>query len=95
MWRTKTMKHDEIVGWGCSGVSAILTVTQANDLFQLIQIILTCVAVLVSLSYTIWKWYKNAKKDGKIEQHEVDELFDDINKVIQYKEDDENDRDQG
>lgn len=93
MLRRKTMKYDEIVGWVGSGISAILTVTQTNEIFQLIQIILTSIAVLVSIAYTIWKWYKNAKKDGKITSNEVDELFDDINKVIQYKEDEENDKD--
>ena len=93
MLRRKTMKHDEIVGWIGSGISTILTVAQTNEIFQLIQIILTSIAVLVSLGYTIWKWWKNAKKDGKIEQDEVDELFEDINKVIQYKEDEENDKD--
>lgn len=86
------MKHDEVVGWVGSGVSTICTVAQTNEVFQLVQIILTSVAVLVSLAYTIWKWYKNSKKDGKIEEHEVDELFDDINKVIQYKEEEEDDR---
>lgn len=93
MLRRKTMKNDEIVGWIGSGISTVLTVAQTNEVFQLIQIILTSIAVLVSLAYTIWKWYKRAKKDGKIEQDEVDELFDDINKVIQYKEDEENDKD--
>lgn len=87
------MKHDEIVGWVGSGISTILTVAQTNEIFQLIQIILTSIAVLVSFAYTIWKWYKNAKKDGKITSNEIDELFDDINKVIQYKEDEENDKD--
>lgn len=87
------MKHDEIVGWIGSGISTILTVAQTNEIFQLIQIILTSIAVLVSLAYTIWKWYRNAKKDGKITSNEVDELFDDINKVIQYKEEEENDKD--
>ena len=93
MLRRTTMKHDEIIGWLGSGISTILTISQTNEVFQLIQIILTSVAVLVSLAYTIWKWLKNAKKDGKITSNEVDELFDDINKVIQYKEDEENDKD--
>ena len=87
------MKRDEIVGWVGSGISTILTISQTNEVFQLIQIILTSIAVLVSIAYTIWKWRKNAKKDGKITSDEVDELFDDINKVIQYKEDEENDKD--
>lgn len=87
------MKRDEIVGWVGSGISTILTISQTNEVFQLIQIILTSIAVLVSIAYTIWKWRKNAKKDGKITSDEVDDLFDDINKVIQYKEDEENDKD--
>ena len=87
------MKHDEVIGWVGSGISTILTISQTNEVFQLIQIILTSIAVLVSIAYTIWKWRKNAKKDGKITSDEVDELFEDINKVIQYKEDEENDKD--
>lgn len=87
------MKRDEIVGWVGSGISTVLTISQTNEVFQLIQIILTSIAVLVSIAYTIWKWRKNAKKDGKITSDEVDDLFEDINKVIQYKEDEENDKD--
>ena len=93
MLRRKTMKRDEIVGWVGSGISTVLTISQTNEVFQLIQIILTSIAVLVSIAYTIWKWRKNAKKDGKITSDEVDDLFEDINKVIQYKEDEENDKD--
>lgn len=87
------MKHDELVGWGCNAVSTIATIAQTDEMFRLIQIILTCIGVLVSLAYTIWKWYRTAKKDGKITKDEVDELFDDINRTIEIKEEEEDDRD--
>lgn len=71
-------KHDELIGWGGSVFGGISTVLQANELFQLIQAILSILVLLVTLGYTIWKWYKKAKKDGKITEEEYDELVDNL-----------------
>ena len=78
------MKHDEIVGFVGSGISTYLTITQTNEVFQLIQLILSILAFLVTILFTIWKWYKNAKKDGKITIDEVEELFDNLEDNIKY-----------
>ena len=86
------MKHDEIVGFGGSIFGTIMTIIQANEILQIIQAILTVIGLLVTLSYTIWKWYKKAKADGKIEEKEIDELIDEIDKVTK-KEEDKSDRD--
>ena len=86
------MKHDEIVGFGGSIFGTIMTIIQANEILQIIQAILTVIGLLVTLSYTIWKWYKKAKADGKIEENEIDELIDEIDKVTK-KEEDKSDRD--
>lgn len=85
-------KHDEIVGYIGSVFGGVMTVTQTNEIFQIIQAILTIVGLLITIAYTIWKWYKKASKDGKITVDEVDELFDELNKVKEESIDDKNRR---
>ena len=85
------MKHDEIVGFVGSGISTALTITQTNEVFQLIQLILSILAFLVTICFTIWKWHKKAKEDGKITIDEVEELFDNLeNNIEDYKEENKN-----
>lgn len=55
------MKHDEIVGFTGSGISTVLTITQTNEVFQTVQLIFSILAFLVTIAYTVWKWYKKAK----------------------------------
>lgn len=86
------MKHDEIVGFGGTAFGTIMTAIQANEVLQIIQAILTVIGLLITISYTIWKWYRKAKEDGKIEPQEVDELMEDLNKLNTKKEDDKSDR---
>lgn len=52
----------------------ILTIIQSNELFQLISLILTCLATVISIAYTFYIWYKKAKEDGKITKEEIEEL---------------------
>lgn len=74
------MTKDGIVFGSIGAVEAVVTVSQTNEVFQTIQIIISALAGAVALAYTIWRWYKNAKKDGKITNDEVDDLFDQITK---------------
>lgn len=83
-------KHDEIVGYIGSVFGGVMTATQTNEIFQIIQAILTIVGLLITIAYTIWKWFKNASKDGKITIDEVDELFDELGKVKEESIDDKN-----
>lgn len=64
--------------WGTVGFDTALTITQTNEVFRLIQIILTCITAFVGLCYTIWKWYKKSKKDGKITKDELSELVENL-----------------
>ena len=80
------MTKDGIVFGSIGAVEAVVTVSQTNEVFQTIQIIISALAGAVALAYTIWRWYKNAKKDGKITEDEVDDLF----KQVAKKEDSEN-----
>lgn len=84
------MKHDEIVGFGGTLFGTIMTAIQANEVLQIIQAILTVIGLLITIAYTIWKWYKKAKEDGKITDEEVDELMDDLKKVKEDKIDGDN-----
>ena len=79
------MKSDHIMFATSLSIQTVCGITQTNELFQLIQIIIGCISGAVVLAYTIWRWYKNAKKDGKITEDEVDDLF----KQITKKEDSE------
>lgn len=80
------MKHDELVGYGGSVFGGVMTAVQANETLQIIQGILSIIVLLITLAYTIWKWYRKASEDGKITVEEVDELFDDVNNKINNKE---------
>lgn len=90
MWRISTMKHDEIVGFVGSAFGTVMTAIQANEVLQIVQAILTVIGLLITIAYTIWKWYKKAKADGKITEDEVDELMDDLNKIKEDKDDGNN-----
>jgi len=74
------MTKDGIVFGSIGAVETVVTVSQTNEVFQTIQIIISALAGAVALAYTIWRWYKNAKKDGKISEDEVDDLFEQITK---------------
>ena len=67
-------------------VSAIaLAIAQNEALLKYIQLGLGIVATLLSLAFTIWKWWKKAKEDGKIKKEEVDDLIDKLNDDIDDK----------
>lgn len=74
------MTKDGIVFGSIGALETVVTISQTNEVFQTIQIIISALAGAVALAYTIWRWYKNAKKDGKITEDEVDDLFDQITK---------------
>ena len=74
-------------------IETILAVSQANETLQTIQIILSIITFVVTICYTIWRWYKKATSDdskgGKnITKDEIDELVEDVKKEV-----DKNDRD--
>ena len=74
------MEKDGLVFGSIAVLETMVTVSQTNEVFQTIQIIISALAGAVALAYTIWRWYRNAKKDGKITEDEVDDLFEQITK---------------
>lgn len=58
-----------------SAVTAMfLTAGITLEAVQIIYYILAGLAIVFSLSFTIWKWYKVAKADGKITVEEIEDL---------------------
>ena len=76
------MRNDNGI-YGLNIFSAILTAIQTEHVFQIISLVLTCLATTLSILFTIWKWWKKAKADGKITDEEVDELMNEINKDLE------------
>lgn len=90
------MKNNSNLGIISTTLSAVFTALQTNELFQIIQLILTCVSVLITILYSLWSWYKKAKADGKITIDEIDEPIqilkdgnDSLNKLIDKENEDD------
>ena len=93
------MKTDWIVIGSSAMIQTICGITQTNEVFQRIQIIVGIISgVMAGLYYCskflikLIKWLKKAKQDGKITMEELDEL-DDIVDTIKPKEEIDNDND--
>lgn len=72
------MNHQK-TSLACNGVALFFTAIQDNQTLQLVSFILTMASIIVSLSFTLWKWVKEAKKDGNITPNEIMEGADIIN----------------
>ena len=74
------MNNNNYVGESiCGAVMAIATVLQTNELLQNIQIVICIIAGILGIILTLWKlikMYQIAKKDGKIDEEEKQELID-------------------
>lgn len=68
------MKNELIGGSIGTGISAIGTAMQTNELLQTISLVITIIGGLITfIIMPVINWYQNAKKDGKITKEEVDE----------------------
>ena len=80
--------QEKITGAGATILSWATTLTQANEVFRMIQLILSILcSVLVIITTIIIPWYKKAKKDGKITANEVEDLVNQIEDSINKGED--------
>ena len=57
--------------WIGTGISAVLTIVQTNEVFQIISLVLTILTTLLTFIFTIYKWIKMSKEDGKIDENEI------------------------
>lgn len=67
---------DNIISWGGNGLMYVLAAVQANQIFQWVQLGLSIAMTIVLMVYRIWKWYKEAKADGRITEEEIKEAID-------------------
>ena len=92
------MKIKENLGYVCTGVSAILTALQDNAIYQVVNMILVILSLLINIIYTIYKWYRQASQDGKIDIDEVGDLLDGVkneldNNPLTKKEEEKHEKD--
>ena len=61
-------------------VAGVATALQTDEYLRIISFALTCISVTLSLAFTVYKWYKASKADGRITTDELDELVDELEK---------------
>ena len=85
--------NKEIIGSATgTALSLIGTTTQTQEVLQYISLGITIIGGILTIIMSILAWYKNAKKDGKITQDEIEDIIqktqdhlDDINDNINKK----------
>jgi cadmium resistance protein CadD (predicted permease) len=80
------MKPEFVGSSICTAVSATTTAIQPNAVLQYISIAITIISGLISIMLGLRAWWKDAKKDGKIDKEEVEDaikiLSDGVNVII-------------
>ena len=79
------MINKELIG-GTAGtiLSATGTALQPNEVLQTISLIITIVGAIISMIIIpLLTWWKNAKKDGKIDKEEIKEGIDTLQEGIE------------
>lgn len=84
----KIMKNNPIPE-GVNALTYIFAVAQTNEIFQIIELIISILTSVVLISFRLWKWYKEAKSDGKITKDEIQEAIN----IIQH--DDKDNKNKG
>ena len=66
------MKNDFICSLlnGCQYLTALM---QTNEIYQLVQLVISALTTIVLLIFKIVTWWKSAKSDGKITKEEAEE----------------------
>ena len=57
----------------CGNVGTyVLAAIQTNEVLQIISFVLSSITSVIIIFLRLWSWWKEAKKDGKIEKEEID-----------------------
>ena len=70
------MKADELILGGVNVTQYAAVSVQPNWILQWVQLGLAIACSIVLLAYRLWKWWKEAKADGKITKEEIKEGLD-------------------
>lgn len=65
-----------------SSVCTMLAGLQADEMLRYVNLALAVLSAIVAITFTIWKWWHEAKKDGKITPNEVNDVLDDVTTII-------------
>lgn len=57
-----------------NGLSYLASIEQTEQLFKIIQLVISIICSIILIIINVWKWWNNAKKDGKIDNDELDQL---------------------
>ena len=83
------MKHNYLTE-GVNALQYVATALQDNPIMQGIQLGLSILTSIILIAYRIWKWHKDAMKDGKLSEEEIEEgmnIINDIHETIKSKDD--------
>lgn len=58
------------------GIALALAGIQVEEVFKWVQLSVGLLATILSVAFTLWQWWKRAKKDGKITEEEINEGID-------------------
>lgn len=76
--------NKELIGSAiCTSVAGTSTAVQPDRIFQYIQMGLTIIATLITIILGLRAWWKDAKKDGKIDKEEVEEAVNIIKEGVE------------
>ena len=70
------MKINEIATAIGNAMTYLLAFMQTNETLQIIEFVLAIATSVVLLCYRLWRWYKEASKDGKITKEEIKDGID-------------------
>ena len=91
------MVQKELIGGAVgTALSATGTALQTNEILQTISLIITILGAIISMIVLpLITWYKNAKKDGKIDKEEIKEGLDKLQEGIEGVKDSLDDKKKG
>lgn len=72
------MRRYDFLTEAVAGVSILL---QPDEVLRIVSVILTCISVFISISFTFYKWYITIKNKKTIDENEIEELINKIDKL--------------
>ena len=76
---------DLTIPYVSSALNIVLTAIQDNPVYQVVGLILTILSLCITILYTIFKWYNEATKDGKITTKEYEQLLKKLDDLMNKK----------
>lgn len=76
---------DLTIPYVSSILNIVLTAIQDNPIYQVVGLVLTILSLCVTILYTIFKWYNEASKDGKITAKEYEQLLKKLDDLMNKK----------